>query len=706
MNPCKKISLLVLGQLYEVLDLVGEEAFFKIWYLDLTVRFPLKIDPKTLLLQFAQCFLVTENGNERIFSGELVLIRGLNTYSVDSQEIVFRLCSYMHRLEKRSGVAIFKETCFRDIVSEIIKKNKFFSHIDVFFVSDLGLQKRIYTKQYAEESELDFINRYCHEEAWFWFLRVSNSGKETLCFFRKSMNFFPGRIVHQGTLNNAISLRNALEDKKYNFFKSTESAEGNVITLKMNSLSPEIGLGDTCEPAQERVVISIKHHFEFFHTLSKPRQYRNVLTLGDFQTCVAPISFLNVSSSAFQYGFVRSEVPHATVDNMGAYAVEILSDGIFCSRKITHDILPLLGYGGGLSHFSGLATGMQGLWYNNSELLLAELGCTRNTLKICGTIANRNMLTPVKSRNKTMYQWRSPRKLALSFEDESQKQQISWTTGQIKNCLIMGNFGSDEKGIELSTSAGDFHVFGNQGISISSYKKIKEQANCSRYLVVDKDFNLKNLKNKIHYESLSQSVFDFKKSMYIQSDQTYWKVKNTFWWSSQVIELNGNDLLDIQVPSGECSMEMNSLHISGKGSGSVILKKSTLFSIISISDSGKITILGTEIFFHGKVNMKGRVSSYGIKPKALLSLDNTRLRELKEPGDLSKVSRVEETKARLYKELIDPFGHKIGSEGNESGWMNLEVSLNDDNRRLDGNFIEKILDDGDRVSEFFISNKE
>src|SRR5690606_355664 len=111
---------------------------------------------------------------------------------------------------------------------------------------------------------------------------------------------------------------------------------------------------------------------------------------------------------------------------------------------------------------------------------------------------------------------------------------------------------------------------------------------------INKDFNLKNLKHKIHYESLKQSVFNFKKSMYIQSDQIHWKVNNTFWWSAEVIELNGKDCVDIQVPSGECLMKMDDLHISGKGEGNVILQTSTLAAIISISDLGKITIIGKE----------------------------------------------------------------------------------------------------------------
>src|SRR5690606_4419706 len=109
--------------------------------------------------------------------------------------------------------------------------------------------------------------------------------------------------------------------------------------------------------------------------------------------------------------------------------------------------------------------------------------------------------------------------------------------------------------------------------------------------------------------------------------------------------------------------------------------------------------------FNGKSNIKGRINSYGINPKAILPLNHAHLMELKEPGDLSKGTSKEEKKARLFKELIDPFCHIMGNEDNESGWMNLRVNINDDNQKLDGNLIEKTWDDADRVSEFMILNE-
>lgn len=694
----------MLGDSHQVIDLVGEESISKIWYLDLTIQLSLKVDIRDLLSQLAQCYWVTENGDRRMFNGELTSVRGMGSFSLDSQRVVVRLCSRFHRLEKSGGTTVFKESCFRDIIFEFMKKHQLLSHMEVFFVSDVGTEKLIYTQQFSEESDVDFINRYCQEQGWLWLLRISDLGKETVYFFKKSVKSLPIYTRYQGVLDNFISLKSALINKKFEFFQYMERVENNVIIRKMSSLSPWIALGDRCEPTEDSVVVSIKHYFGFVPELPKSEQYRNKLCLAEFKTYLISISYLPVFSSPFQYGFVKSDVPYAAIDNSGDYAVEVLSDGISVPIRTQHTMQPLLGYGGELSHFSGFPTGMQGLWYSDTEVLLTEWGQQGNALKICGAIANPDTINPVVSENKTIYQWRTPSKLSLSFEDTPKKQKISWTTELTKNRLIMGDFDSDKQRIELDVAFGMLHVSGNQGISISSEKKIKEWTSCSRYSTINNRLHLKNQHDKVHYEASRKAVFDFQQSMCVKSKQVHWRAQSTCWWSSKIIELNGNDLLRIEMSSGDCSMEASYMDIVGLG-GEMTLRNSAGASKICISHSGKITVMGSTIAANGTITIKGHINSAIRKPTQAPLREDGFVLELKEPCDLPRIMGGKEVREHLCKELFDPFDQKIKGECHESGWLNSAVIMNKKNVKLDGMQIKKERDNSNPISEFMLLNK-
>ena len=202
MNRCKQVQLSVLGKLHPVLDLVGEESLFKTWHFDLTIQLSLSVDVSTWLLQPAQCYLDDENGNKRIFDGELISVTDMDSYSSDMKRVKVLLSSRLHRLGKSGGARFFKEKCFRDIVFEFLKKHHLLEKLKVFFVSDLGIEQFPYIQQFSEESDAEFIDRYCHERNWLWVLKTSVSGYDTLYFFKKSVRALSEHTVHKGVLGN------------------------------------------------------------------------------------------------------------------------------------------------------------------------------------------------------------------------------------------------------------------------------------------------------------------------------------------------------------------------------------------------------------------------------------------------------------------------------------------------------------------------
>jgi hypothetical protein len=62
-----------------------------------------------------------------------------------------------------------------------------------------------------------------------------------------------------------------------------------------------------------------------------------------------------------------------------------------------------------------------------------------------------------------------------------------------------------------------------------------------------------------------------------------------------------------------------------------------------------------------------------------------------------------EAAENFSKKLFDPFDQIIGNECEESGWLNLVVSLNGNHEKLNGMKIEKELRSSEYMSNFVLS---
>ena len=701
-KDCKNINLVVQGEEYPVIKLWGEEKVCEPWILCLTIRLPINCSYLTWLSNKAKCEWIEKN-QKKIFVGEIIsIIEG--SHDNHKQTITIRLSSVLHQLSKNGGAIVFKNKSFREVVSEILKKNRIFLEINIVFCDGIGLDTYSYIQQFSSENDLSFINRYCKKRDWFWVLRMTDENSEKMIFFKKIKSLVQYTRFHQGLLNDTYSLKESFLDKNADFFDYAKICSINTSCVALSGFSSLVGLGDRCEPiGNQYAIFSITHHFDTYSEDSFG-QYHNTFKLSDYFNIIDNHESNRILSAPFQYGFILNDSNHACIEEQGSYPVELLSHlSLSKNEQEVCQISPLLGYGGDLSYYLGFPTGMQGLWHGDSEVLLALVNNSEEDLKICGTLSSRCLDNPVTSVNKYLYEWRTPENISLLFSDLPKQKKIKWKVKN--NFFTMGTVRNNWVGIDLFVKNGKLDLLAHKNIEIELKKEIKELVHHSKHEKSENNFKLLTKKDKIHYQTLEKCFFDIKNKACLKSMQSHWSINNIFSWISESLYLDVGEELKIQVEKGNISSEAMNISIEGDSNGQLLIFGKDRNSGITISNSGKITLFGKIMYFYGQSTIKGNVFTDRINMQNDFLKKKYTTVELKQPDDLTEYTAPESYKKNIKKMIFDPFSEKTDGNDMESGWINSTVKLNDFTAVLQGMNIEHPLEKKEKRCDFKLSEK-